>query len=87
MRRRRITVNSAIFIVEAIAGFQSQSLSLIMDSVHNFSEPRQHGNHIVWRAMTCIFQTPSPQAHLLAVCAYNTPQAMLGGFQFAGIMR
>src|SRR6267143_26574 len=29
---------SAIFIVEAIAGFGAQSLSLIMDSVHNLSD-------------------------------------------------
>jgi Co/Zn/Cd efflux system component len=31
-------MNTAIFVVEAIAGFQAQSLSLIMDSVHNLSD-------------------------------------------------
>src|SRR5947209_10016769 len=31
-------LNTAIFVVEAIAGFQADSLSLIMDSVHNFSD-------------------------------------------------
>jgi cobalt-zinc-cadmium efflux system protein len=33
-----VALNTAIFVVEAIAGFQSESLSLIMDSVHNFSD-------------------------------------------------
>ena len=33
-----VAVNTAIFVVEAIAGFQSQSLSLLMDSVHNLSD-------------------------------------------------
>jgi Co/Zn/Cd efflux system component len=31
-------LNTVIFAVEALAGFQSQSLSLLMDSVHNFSD-------------------------------------------------
>jgi len=31
-------LNTVIFIGEGIAGFQSDSLSLIMDSVHNFSD-------------------------------------------------
>ena len=29
-----VALNTAIFVVEAIAGFQSGSLSLLMDSVH-----------------------------------------------------
>jgi cobalt-zinc-cadmium efflux system protein len=33
-----VALNSAIFIVEAIAGFGANSLSLIMDSVHNLSD-------------------------------------------------
>jgi hypothetical protein len=33
-----VALNTAIFIVEAIAGLQSKSLSLVMDSVHNFSD-------------------------------------------------
>ncbi len=32
-----VALNTAIFIPEAIAGFKAGSLSLIMDSVHNFS--------------------------------------------------
>jgi Co/Zn/Cd efflux system component len=31
-------VNTGIFVVEAIAGYQADSLSLIMDSVHNLSD-------------------------------------------------
>jgi cobalt-zinc-cadmium efflux system protein len=31
-------LNSVIFVAEAIAGLQSESLSLIMDSVHNLSD-------------------------------------------------
>jgi cation diffusion facilitator family transporter len=31
-------LNTAIFVVEAVAGFQSDSLSLLMDSVHNLSD-------------------------------------------------
>jgi cobalt-zinc-cadmium efflux system protein len=31
-------LNSAIFVVEAIAGLQADSLSLVMDSVHNLSD-------------------------------------------------
>ena len=31
-------LNTAIFVVEAVAGFQAHSLSLIMDSVHNLSD-------------------------------------------------
>jgi cobalt-zinc-cadmium efflux system protein len=33
-----VALNTGIFIVEAVAGFQAQSLSLIMDSVHNLSD-------------------------------------------------
>jgi Co/Zn/Cd efflux system component len=33
-----VTINSAIFVVEAIAGYQANSLSLIMDSIHNLSD-------------------------------------------------
>lgn len=33
-----VALNSAIFVVEAVAGFQAESLSLIMDSVHNLSD-------------------------------------------------
>jgi len=31
-------LNTGIFVVEAVAGFQAQSLSLIMDSIHNLSD-------------------------------------------------
>jgi len=31
-------LNSAIFVVEAIAGYEADSLSLIMDAVHNLSD-------------------------------------------------
>jgi cation diffusion facilitator family transporter len=31
-------LNTVIFAIEAVAGFQANSLSLIMDSVHNFSD-------------------------------------------------
>src|SRR5258708_3360586 len=31
-------LNTAIFLVEAVAGFKADSLSLIMDSVHNLSD-------------------------------------------------
>src|SRR6266508_3870542 len=31
-------LNTAIFVVEALAGFQADSLSLVMDSVHNLSD-------------------------------------------------
>ena len=33
-----VVLNTAIFAVEAIAGFQAHSLSLLMDSVHNLSD-------------------------------------------------
>ena len=33
-----VILNTAIFAVEGIAGFQAQSLSLIMDSIHNLSD-------------------------------------------------
>lgn len=33
-----VALNTAIFVVEAIAGVQSRSLSLLMDSVHNLSD-------------------------------------------------
>jgi Co/Zn/Cd efflux system component len=31
-------LNSAIFVVEAVAGFQADSLSLVMDGMHNLSD-------------------------------------------------
>jgi cation diffusion facilitator family transporter len=31
-------LNTAIFVVEAVAGYQASSLSLLMDSVHNLSD-------------------------------------------------
>ena len=33
-----VALNTAIFLVEAAAGYQAQSLSLIMDSIHNLSD-------------------------------------------------
>jgi cobalt-zinc-cadmium efflux system protein len=33
-----LALNTAIFVVEAVAGLQAESLSLIMDSVHNLSD-------------------------------------------------
>src|SRR5437762_8628104 len=33
-----VALNTAIFVVEGIAGFQAESLSLLMDSVHNLSD-------------------------------------------------
>ncbi len=33
-----VALNSAIFVVEAVAGLQANSLSLIMDSIHNLSD-------------------------------------------------
>src|SRR6266496_1561469 len=33
-----VALNTAIFVVEAIAGYQAGSLALIMDSVHNLSD-------------------------------------------------
>src|SRR5437773_12120969 len=33
-----VALNSAIFLAEAFAGFQANSLSLIMDSIHNLSD-------------------------------------------------
>jgi cobalt-zinc-cadmium efflux system protein len=33
-----VALNTAIFVVEGVAGFESRSLSLIMDSVHNLSD-------------------------------------------------
>ncbi len=33
-----VALNTAIFVVEAVAGFQANSLSLIMDSIHNLSD-------------------------------------------------
>src|SRR2546423_14993167 len=33
-----VALNAGIFAVEAIAGYQASSLSLIMDSVHNLSD-------------------------------------------------
>jgi cobalt-zinc-cadmium efflux system protein len=31
-------LNTAIFVVEAVAGFEANSLSLVMDAIHNFSD-------------------------------------------------
>ena len=31
-------LNTGIFVVEAVAGYQANSLSLMMDSVHNLSD-------------------------------------------------
>src|ERR1700740_1772919 len=33
-----VALNTAIFVVEAVAGYESNSLSLVMDSVHNLSD-------------------------------------------------
>lgn len=33
-----VALNTGIFVVEAVAGLQAQSLSLLMDSIHNFSD-------------------------------------------------
>ena len=33
-----VALNGAIFVVEAVAGFQAHSLSLVMDSIHNLSD-------------------------------------------------
>jgi cation diffusion facilitator family transporter len=33
-----VAINTAIFVVEGIAGYQASSLSLLMDSVHNLSD-------------------------------------------------
>jgi cation diffusion facilitator family transporter len=33
-----VALNTAIFVVEAVAGLQADSLSLVMDSVHNLSD-------------------------------------------------
>src|SRR5215207_7618541 len=33
-----VALNTAIFVVEGIAGYQASSLSLLMDSVHNLSD-------------------------------------------------
>jgi cobalt-zinc-cadmium efflux system protein len=33
-----VALNAAIFIVEAAAGFQAHSLSLVMDGIHNLSD-------------------------------------------------
>ena len=33
-----VALNSAIFVVEAVAGYEAGSLSLIMDSIHNLSD-------------------------------------------------
>jgi cobalt-zinc-cadmium efflux system protein len=33
-----VALNTAIFVVEGVAGFEAQSLSLIMDGVHNLSD-------------------------------------------------
>jgi cation diffusion facilitator family transporter len=33
-----VALNTAIFVVEGIAGFEAKSLSLLMDSVHNLSD-------------------------------------------------
>jgi cation diffusion facilitator family transporter len=33
-----VALNTGIFVVEAVAGYEASSLSLIMDSLHNFSD-------------------------------------------------
>src|SRR2546422_7825978 len=33
-----VVLNTTIFVVEAVAGLKAQSLSLLMDSVHNLSD-------------------------------------------------
>jgi Co/Zn/Cd efflux system component len=33
-----VAINTAIVVIEASAGFQANSLSLVMDSLHNFSD-------------------------------------------------
>jgi cation diffusion facilitator family transporter len=33
-----VALNSAIFVVEAVAGYEAGSLSLVMDSIHNLSD-------------------------------------------------
>lgn len=33
-----VALNTGIFIVEAVAGYQASSLTLVMDSVHNLSD-------------------------------------------------
>src|SRR5262245_62128982 len=33
-----VALNTAIFVVEGIAGYQAGSLALVMDSVHNLSD-------------------------------------------------
>jgi cobalt-zinc-cadmium efflux system protein len=33
-----VTLNTGIFVVETIAGLQAHSLSLLTDSIHNFSD-------------------------------------------------
>src|ERR1700675_163648 len=33
-----VALNSGIFVIEAVAGYQAARLSLIMDSIHNFSD-------------------------------------------------
>ena len=33
-----VALNTGIFVVEAVAGYQASSLSLVMDSVHNLSD-------------------------------------------------
>jgi Co/Zn/Cd efflux system component len=33
-----VALNSAVFVGEAVAGFQANSLGLLMDSVHNLSD-------------------------------------------------
>lgn len=33
-----VVLNTGIFVVEAVAGYQASSLSLVMDSVHNLSD-------------------------------------------------
>jgi Co/Zn/Cd efflux system component len=57
-------LNTGIFLVERIAGYQSGSLSLIMDSIHNFSDELA--------SYSCIWLSFSPKASLAIFSAPPT---------------
>jgi len=44
-------LNGAIFIIEGVAGYQANSLSLLMDSVHNLSD--QAALVLLYLALCC----------------------------------
>ena len=44
-------LNSGIFVVEAVAGYQAGSLALLMDSVHNLSD--EMGLVLLYSAFIC----------------------------------